>query len=621
MALLWSSWTAAAFVPSLIKSPHENIMLKALSLDDPKDPSQLLPATLIHRVLAFLPSSTVHGSVPLVSTVWRAAVRSHATTSLVAALKTYEAALSLALWLQTHGSSLQQASILGRPLFALEPKVAVCKALASGCSNLKVLELALPLSQTHETTVLAVLAPLLHQLTELYLQYTDGPDATRLCCTALAASPQAANSATVDDLAVQPHSTTAAGSASSSTRPSLASSTLGFGSQLQTIVITDAAVADVTFLQDLQGLTHLSVSIAGSGIDQALLQLSSLRRLSLTAHRPSTSSPSAAGESSLVRQGLTQELSSSIGRCTQLTALLLRGFKPASTSSSLLVPISCLLQLRQLDLLGCLLDSRQLIPIAACSRLTQLSLASNDLYWPVGGGGYQADATNTIIGSAEGHSAAHPLLVQLLGSLVNLQSFDVSGCRLSNLDPIFKCCNSLTALHAGAHMFRYHPNYLASNSLVGINMLSQLQMLDLSCNHLRPDCLQHLASLTGLTFLNLAENSFGGSDNLPMDVAPTTTTSSSFSNSCECELALDSSCLQHLCGLQQLQHLDLSSCGLKDISPITNLTSLTNLKLGYSGFWRYNYNKLQPQSFTAIGHLTGGYSGVVQAQMLLCECA
>jgi hypothetical protein len=33
--------------------------------------------------------------------------------------------------------------------------------------------------------------------------------------------------------------------------------------------------------------------------------------------------------------------------------------------------------------------------------------------------------------------------------------------------------------------------------------------------------------------------------------------------------------------------------------------SLKQLKLGFSGFWRHQYNKLQPASFEALGHLTG----------------
>jgi hypothetical protein len=33
--------------------------------------------------------------------------------------------------------------------------------------------------------------------------------------------------------------------------------------------------------------------------------------------------------------------------------------------------------------------------------------------------------------------------------------------------------------------------------------------------------------------------------------------------------------------------------------------SLTQLKLGFSGFWRHQYNKIAPASFEALGQLTG----------------
>jgi hypothetical protein len=37
---------------------------------------------------------------------------------------------------------------------------------------------------------------------------------------------------------------------------------------------------------------------------------------------------------------------------------------------------------------------------------------------------------------------------------------------------------------------------------------------------------------------------------------------------------------------------------------------LTQLKLGFSGFWRHQYNQLQPGSFEALGQLTGVRDGV-----------
>jgi Leucine-rich repeat (LRR) protein len=185
-------------------------------------------------------------------------------------------------------------------------------------------------------------------------------------------------------------------------------------------------------------------------------------------------------------------------------------------------------------------------------------------------------------------------------------------------------------LHAGAHRFRFHPNLVAAADLQGINKLRrELRALDLSCNQLDCSSLQHLSQLVLLTSLNLAENSLGSEDSaadaaggtpaadaaasrvggaaaaaaaaaavdaaaaqtmIPISgsaavfVAVSTEQAASNSQSSgngSVERAAQHqqqqqqrplpSGLQHLAHMQQLQRLDLSSCGLQDVTPLVQL--------------------------------------------------
>jgi hypothetical protein len=312
-----------------------------------------------------------------------------------------------------------------------------------------------------------------------------------------------------------------------------------------------------------------------------------------------------------------------------LTNLQLVGFKAGSSSGELLRGVSKLQELQQLELAGSLLQARQLLPLMACTALTRLCLASSNLG--------SVDAAALAAGAAEGadedgSSSGAVVLSQLLPALQQLQELDVSGCRV-RLQPIY-CLTRLTSLHAGAHRFRFHPNLVTSADLFGISRLRrELRALDLSCNQLDHSSLQHLSQLVLLTSLNLAENSLGCENETASAAAADGTAGTAVTESaagdaaaavaaqtCCClvpssgpadrgtaataeqaaagkeqSVAQDTqqqqqqglahggsppSGLQHLARMQQLQELDLSSCGLQDITPLLHLAGELAAMLG-----------------------------------------
>jgi Leucine-rich repeat (LRR) protein len=288
----------------------------------------------------------------------------------------------------------------------------------------------------------------------------------------------------------------------------------------------------------------------------------------------------------------------SLAICSGLTTLQLVGFKAGSSSRELLRGVSKLQDLHELELAGSLLQARQLLPLMACTALTRLCLASNNL----GNIDAAAVAANAAGGGDDdGSSSGAAVLLQLLPALQQLQELDVSGCRV-HLQQVY-CLTRLTSLHAGAHRFRFHPNLVTSADLFGISRLQrELRALDLSCNQLDCRALQHLSQLVLLTSLNLAENELGcesgsagaaaaATDNTAGATAAAAAMDSTAGEAAAaakagCPLAFNigstaeqaaagsgssPSGLQFLARMQQLQQLDLSSCGLQDVTPLVHL--------------------------------------------------
>lgn len=566
-----------------------------MPLKDISDPFQVLSCTLIHRIFSYLPLAVVHGSMPLVSKMLRDIVDSSPVTHISVELKSPTSAGSFAVWLQSHGSRLEQLSVTGPSLFGLAAKLSLAEAIACSCSNLKDLQLSLPLSPQHEAAVFAALAPLLPTLKALTVHYTSGPGTTDVCFEAAGLDGPGGEYIYIGYEDAIEHI---------SNNTQSVQTALGSATNLQSLVITGEALGDSKALQGLTALTRLDLATAAaSRLGNALANLPNLQHVCLSRY---IRLGDYFGPLQRLRQAFTNRLATSLAGCRQLTTLSLVELKPDDTSISLLAPLGQLQQLKELDLAGCLLSAQQLLPLTACSELSKLSLARNSL-------------TMSEDGSSSS-STTDPLLL-LLSQLIGLYSLDVSGCELASLQPIYYCCTGLTALYAGAHRSAYHPNQITSSDLAGVSNLQSLCMLDLSSNKLDHSCLQYLASLTQLTFLSLAENNL---DHNITDPYPTSNSSSSTyvtaesendagdsdsitSNSdggCSCYQGHTSG-LQHLTGMQQLLHLDLSSCCLADVSPLGHLTGLTCVKLGYTGFRRFGYNKLTPASFKAIGQLTG----------------
>jgi hypothetical protein len=314
------------------------------------------------------------------------------------------------------------------------------------------------------------------------------------------------------------------------------------------------------------------------------------------------------------RDQLDLALVSSLARCSGLTTLQLVGFKAGSSSGELLRGVSKLQELQQLELAGSLLQARQLLPLMACTILTRLCLASSNL----GSADAAALAAAAAGGDDDGSGSGAVVLSQLLPALQQLQELDVSGCRVQ-LQPTY-CLTRLTSLHAGAHRLRFHPNLVTSADLLGISRLRrELRALDLSCNQLDCSSVEHLSQLVLLTSLNLAENNLGcesetasaaaaegaagtaATDNVVGEAAAGQTSCCSMpsSGSADRDIAATAeqaaageqssmahrqqqqgahhnssplSGLQHLAHMQQLQQLDLSSCGRQDITPLVQLS-------------------------------------------------
>ncbi|KAF6249254.1 hypothetical protein COO60DRAFT_1687781 [Scenedesmus sp. NREL 46B-D3] len=233
-------------------------------------------------------------------------------------------------------------------------------------------------------------------------------------------------------------------------------------------------------------------------------------------------------------------------RLTQLTCLELTTARPGLAGM-----LSCLVQLRHLS-------ARQLLPLVACTALSRLCLASNNLG--------SIDAAAVAAGAADGDdddsSSGAVVLSQLLPALQQLQELDVSGCRVQ-LQPVY-CLTRLTSLHAE--------------------------------NDLGPEASAVAAAAAAASAARMEALNSAVADGTAVAAVAAAVAAA----------AAAAAGLQHLVHMQQLEQLDLSSCGLQDITPLVHLAGcLTQLKLGFSGFWRHQYNKLEPASFQALGHITG----------------
>lgn len=567
-----------------------------------RDPFEALPVNAVTRILELLSTADLYSRVSLVCKAWQClANAAQRDTKLDVTLSSSAAGHSFAAWLSQQDGTLVRLSIHGGPLVILSPRTAMWAALsaaaqqpsgnrAGGCSSsryracssteravgvgsasghssntsrsgLQGLDVSVPLSSADEVMLLGCVARQVRSLHMLHLNYTQ--PSQQLC-----------------------FETTAAGAA------------LKSATQLQSLSILGAALdSSVPALARLTQLTLLAFTASGApGLPGVLSRLVLLRHLALT----SQARPGAA------REGFTAALSTSIAKCSSLTTLQLVGFKATDSSNGLLSRIASLVQLQSLDLAGCLFHVQQLLPVSACTLLTSISFASNDL----------------------GGSSGSSILAQLTLPILQLRALDISGCR-AQLQPLYGL-TGLTSVHAGAHRFRFHPNLVATADLFGISALKQnLQALDLSCNKLDCSSLQHLAHLLGLTALNLAENDLSFEETTCEERArevqrgacscnaihESTEGRNSSQRNCSsnnaCVLHCNScskhpSGLQHLAGMRKLQQLDLSSCSLEDVTPLAHLRgSLTQLKLGFSGVWRHSYNQLLPGSFIALASLTG----------------
>jgi hypothetical protein len=432
---------------------------------------------------------------------------------------------------------------------------------SSSGRQLQELQLSMPLTRTDEVAIMSCLIRQAPRLQAVDLQYNK--PSPQLCFDSAAAS------------------------------GALASAT-----QLHSLRITGAALGCTPYcLRRLTLLTRLEVTTAKQGLAGLLSYLLQLRHLSVTQARLSLQDEGSA----TTKDQLNMALVSSLAQCSGLTSLQLVGFKADSSSWELLRGLSKLQELQELELAGSLLQARQLLHLAACTALTRLCLASNNL----GNIDAAAAADGAPGADDDGSSSGAVVLSQLLPALQQLQELDVSGCRVQ-LQPVF-CLTRLTSLHAGAHRFRFHPNLVTTAGLVGISKLRhELRALDLSCNQLNSNSLQHLSQLVLMTSLNLAENSLGSDGDEASAAAdsvdeehgaaaavaaagqaaacPPQASSAADATDLAQQAATeregrgrDSGVpygLQHLRRLQQLQRLDLSSCGLQDITPLVCLAGV-----------------------------------------------